>query len=148
MKHLLYRYAFLLPMLLTVLLSGCGDGLSSLKGKITIDGQPAPKGFGLELVPTDSNLLPVYAYVADNAGNYEALFSESKKGVQPGEYKVRLLPQGDGGMPELDASGNPIAKENENAIPNFPTSFYSEMERLTVVEGNNTKNFHLKTQAE
>ncbi|MGL6196840.1 MAG: hypothetical protein ACRC2T_18665 [Thermoguttaceae bacterium] len=145
MKNIL-TFAILLTAFSVV---GCGNGLTSLKGKINIDGKPAPMGVCLEFVPSDASQLPCMGG-ADENGNYEVQFSFQKKGIQPGEYTVRLLPYsggGSSGMPTLDANGNPIPKpEVENPVAKLPKSYYEKIEVINVPKGGLKKDFDLKSE--
>lgn len=126
---------------------GCGDGLSSLKGTVTIDGQPAPAGVSLEFQPTDPNGLPSYA-VTDASGAYEAAFTHKKKGIQPGETIVRLAPSEiEEPMPVIGPDGKPVKSDKpKNPLANLPGDYYKQIETFTVNPGSNTKDIELKSK--
>lgn len=128
--------------------SGCGDGLASLQGMVTIDGQPAPRGLVLEFSPLGVGSSS-YA-TTDAEGRYEAAFTFRRKGIEPGEHLVRLLPsQVEPPMPEIDASGRPVAPEKtEPAAVKLPQKYYGEVETIVVAAGRNTHDFELVSEPE
>ena len=84
-------------------LAGCNsDGLVTLKGKVTVDGAPAPAGISLQFQPLSEGS-PSYA-ITDADGNYEAEFSFSKKGIMVGKHRVSFIPGGGGGGDEGDSA--------------------------------------------
>jgi hypothetical protein len=88
--HSRLAIALLLPAL-SVALTGCGDGLAKVSGKVTLDGQPlrAEPGklrISIKFQP-ESGTGPVAMGLADENGNY-TLGTGSKTGILPGEYLV------------------------------------------------------------
>jgi hypothetical protein len=80
----------LLPALLMGL-TGCGDGLAKVTGKVTLDGQPLRAQPGkvrvsIKFSPA-SGSGPVAMGLADENGNY-TLGTGAKTGILPGEYLV------------------------------------------------------------
>ncbi|MEQ1830635.1 MAG: carboxypeptidase-like regulatory domain-containing protein [Pirellula sp.] len=69
------------------LLSGCGSDLSTVKGKVTLDGTPVENAF-VEFVPKGKGT-PSYGRT-DKDGNYYLAYSLEKNGAAPGEYAVRI----------------------------------------------------------
>lgn len=141
-----HRAGWLLLFALFPLLSlGCGNGLSSLNGTVTVDGKPAPAGISLSFSPVDAGGSPSYA-TTDGQGRYEAAFTFQEKGIQPGRIRVQLVPGGEGStsMPEIK-DGKPVVKP-ENKRPQFPKEYYQEIMIITVAEGANTIEIPLSTQ--
>jgi hypothetical protein len=121
---------------------GCNsDGLVTLKGKVTVDGAPAPAGISFQFQPL-SDGSPSYA-ITDADGNYEAEFSYTKKGIMVGKHRVSFIPGGGGGggdeaMPdnieELGQSNKPVespAQANRKR-PSFPDSYWGEIMQINV----------------
>lgn len=90
--------AYLFLLTVATVLMGCGGGgeqgpkLSSVTGKVTLDGNPLP-GAGVTLHPdtakgNTAQYLP--AGIADSQGNYE-LIAATKKGAPAGWYKVVVV---------------------------------------------------------
>lgn len=123
---------------------GCGDGLSSLQGTVTIDGSPAPAGLSLQFTPTETGGSPSYAST-DEHGHYEAAFTFTRKGIEPGRHLVRLIPGGgETTMPKLGPDGKP-----EPAPPSpfskLPGKYFEKIQDIQVNNGGNTVDIHLKT---
>lgn len=83
----------LFPVLaLGVVVAGCGSGLSSVSGNITLDGQPLAGGENVRITimfyPASGRGAPAAA-IADEDGGY-FLSTGSKEGVVPGSYVVTL----------------------------------------------------------
>jgi hypothetical protein len=130
-----------------VLLVGCDTRLASLTGTVTIDGHTAPKGLSLEFTPTGQGSSS-YAST-DAAGRYEAAFTFRKKGIQPGEHRVRLLPSAvETPMPVIGPNGQPMPERTAGAsLAKLPRRYYEEIEILTVTPGRNEHDIAL-TSAE
>src|SRR5438552_11147371 len=91
-EGMMRHWGVLVPALLVLLVSGCGDGLKRVPvhGKVTAKGKPVDNGFVL-FVPTGSTKGEGGYCVTDSDGNYSLLSARTDwKGVPPGEYKVRL----------------------------------------------------------
>lgn len=73
---------------LLFVLPGCGSDLSSVKGKVTLDGAPLPGAF-VEYTPKSSNGSTAYGKT-DTSGNYYLMFSLNRSGAIPGDYVVRI----------------------------------------------------------
>ena len=138
---------FGLPIFLVITLCGCGDGLSSLTGTVTIDGKPAPEGLSLTFQPLESGS-PSYATV-DRDGAYEAQFTFKRSGIQAGKHRVHLIPsEVSRPMPVIGDDGKPIADESSDAVDRFsnlPEDYYREIEIITIEPGANTKDIKLST---
>ncbi|MGY8769327.1 MAG: hypothetical protein ACKVH8_12990 [Pirellulales bacterium] len=128
-------------------LAGCGSDLSGLTGTITIDGNPAPKGLSIEFSPVDPKGLSSYASTDEN-GYYEAAFTFKTKGIQPGEYTVRLMPKTvEPSMPVIGPDGKPVAEPpKKNPIGKLPRAYYDEIQKVTVDSGSMTLDIELTTE--
>lgn len=124
-----------------LLFMGCNsDGLVTLKGKVTVDGAPAPAGISFQFQPLSEGS-PSYA-ITDADGNYEAEFSYTKKGIMVGKHRVSFIPGGGGGgdeaMPdnieELGQSNKPVesSAQANRKRPSFPDSYWGEIMQITV----------------
>ena len=131
-------------------MSGCGsDGLASLKGNVTVDGQPAPAGIGLEFNPIDSGS-PSYA-VTDENGEFVAAYTFKRMGIEPGEHRIKLLPGNSGGGREkmpTPGETNLADQRGSRPGPQFPKSYYAEIMKITVDAGNNSISIPLETVKE
>jgi len=129
-------------------LVGCGDGLSSLNGHVTIDGQPAPAGVELEFAPVGPTGSSSYAST-DASGSYEANFTFQKTGILAGEHSVRLVPGGSpigpSTMPVIGPDGKPVAEMNAPERPKFPEHYFQEIQRITIESGSNQIDIPLTT---
>jgi hypothetical protein len=103
----LNKWWYALPLLLLALgLTGCGNGLSRVSGRITLDGKPLTSGQNVVVTvlfyPESGRGAPG-AGLADSNGNY-FVSTGSQKGLPPGNYVVTLsaseyTPPPGGGMP-------------------------------------------------
>ena len=134
---------------------GCNaDGLVTLKGKVTGDGEPAPAGISFQFQPLSEGS-PSYA-ITDADGNYEAEFSYSKKGIMVGKHRVSFIPGGGGGgdeaMPdnieELGQSNKPVesAAQANRKRPSFPDSYWGEIMQITIENKSNVIDLPLETK--
>lgn len=131
---------------------GCGDGLSSLQGTVTVDGKPAGEGIALQFQPLSEGS-PSYAQTDAN-GNYVAQFTHRKSGIEPGQHRVSLVPgsAGPGGGEQMpDEVGEGMAKmpvasaEAANKRISFPKEYYGEIMTIEVKSGSNSIDIPLKT---
>ena len=136
---------FWLLLLLGALVTGCGDRLSSLRGAVTIDGQPAPKGLSFEFSPVGEGSSS-YAST-DGEGRYEAAFTFRRKGIEPGEHLVRLLPsQIEMPMPKIGANGRPVEmSEQRSPVGKLPREYYERITTIIISPGSNSYDFELTT---
>ena len=86
-----------LVFLATASMLGCGGSdYGYVRGKVLINGEPAPKGLVVRFHPQ----VPGSSWstgITDDNGNYEMHFSLTKKGVQIGSCKITVdFPEGDG----------------------------------------------------
>lgn len=87
---------------------GCSDGLATVSGTITLDGQPiagGPRMYGtVNFYPESGSGVPAVGII-DGSGRYE-LKSGSRDGVEPGAYLVGIavkkitMPTTPEGMPQ------------------------------------------------
>lgn len=98
----------ILACLALPLFVGCGNGLATVEGTVTLDGQPIAGGPGMygtvSFYPENGSGVPAVGII-DEAGRYE-LKSGSRDGVEPGAYLVGIavkkitMPTTPGGMPQ------------------------------------------------
>lgn len=147
----MYKIGLLTTIGIACLVSlGCGDGLSSLRGTVTIDGKPAREGLGLQFQPIGAGS-PSYA-TTDKDGNYVAQFTHRASGIQPGKHRVSLVPGGGGGGEQIpDNIDDAMSRrkvdtaEQANRRAQLPQSYYSEITVITVESGSNTINIALES---
>jgi hypothetical protein len=86
----------------------------------------------------------------DAEGRYVAAFTFKRKGIEPGEHLVRLLPsQIEMPMPEFDDRGRLVGKPKEaSPIAKFPREYYEQITTIVVSEGYNTHDFELVAPSE
>ena len=89
-----YRHCITLALLALIALSGCGGsrlGTVSVKGKITLDGQPVVKGM-VFFQPVDAAKgRPARAGIKPD-GSYVAASLDNDHGIVPGEYNISVMP--------------------------------------------------------
>ena len=101
-------FRVLIACLAVTVLVGCGNGLSTVEGTVTLDGQPiagGPRMYGtVTFYPESGSGVPAVGII-DERGRYE-LKSGSRDGVEPGSYLVGIavkkvsMPTTPGGMPQ------------------------------------------------
>ena len=133
-------YPILLTFMAALVLSGCGGGMPSVTGMVTIDGKPAPPGLQIDFQPDVPNSSSSTGYT-DEAGNYEMRFTPAKPGVMLGVSKVQVY------VPR---------KMNSDGIPAIPPQLkgikipkeYNEQSELTyeVQGGSNTFDIDIQTK--
>src|SRR5262245_5878987 len=125
----------LLAVAATVALPGCGSKseLASVRGKVTLDGQPLSDAF-IVFAPTSQGTSS--RGKTDSSGNYEMMFTDRERGAWIGENMVRIN-TGDVGR---DGGGG--AKERVPTVYNQSTTLKAD-----VKPGSNTFNFELKSNA-
>ena len=134
-----------------LLASGCkNDGLVSLQGQVTVDGQPAYEGICLQFQPIAGGS-PSYAET-DAEGKYEAQFTFKTAGIQPGEHRVSLMPGGGGGsgeqIPDDIVDGKPVGGsrgKRNGGRPKLPDKYYGEITTITVENSSNNIDIALST---
>jgi hypothetical protein len=127
--------SLLLAVAITVASPGCGSksDLASVRGKVTLDGQPLADAF-VVFAPTSQGTSS--RGKTDSAGNYEMMFTDREKGAWIGENLVRIN-TGDVGR---DGGGG--AKERVPAVYNQSTTLKADVKPRS-----NTFNFELKSNA-
>ena len=73
-------------IVVVLFLTGCGDGLSAISGKVTMDGKPLPNAI-VTFVPAEGGSSATGQ--TDDAGAYK-LISVLGDGLPPGKYKVTV----------------------------------------------------------
>src|SRR5262245_7414107 len=120
---------------LSALLAGCGSrgDLASVRGKITLDGEPLSNAF-VVFAPIKKGTTSYGR--TDAAGSYEMMFTDYQKGAWIGENSVRIS------TGDLGSGGGPGPKERVPVV-------YNEASTLTrdVKSGSNTFDFDLKSSA-
>jgi len=113
------KFKTLCVFLLVLLLSscgGCGEKLPydvvAIRGTVTVEGKPAPKGLRLQFAPANGEGRPSEAIVGDE-GRFKAIYSRSVEGVQVGKA-VLIVSWGGGTSLPPEAAGI-IKKYGENA---------------------------------
>lgn len=122
-------------LLILLTISGCGGGMPSVTGMVTIDGQPAPPGLQIDFQPDVPNSSSSTGYT-DEAGHYEMKFTPSKPGVMLGVSKVQVY------VPR---------KMNSDGIPAIPPQLkgvkipkeYNEDSTLTFAVENGSNTFDI-----
>ena len=112
MKHTMNRY--FAAGLMLVVLAGCGGRATSrevvaVRGTVTIDGKPLPDAL-VEFEPQSGR--PSSA-VTDAQGNYELLYSQSKKGAVAGTHTVKITT----GKEQIVQEGKVVQKAISETIP-------------------------------
>lgn len=138
-------------LLLSVVETGCGGPSTTLTGTVTVDGRPAPAGLLLEFSPTAAG---TSAYAATDAqGRYEACLTFQRKGIEPGEHRVRLMPGSAAvSVAPKSAAPSPAAPplRPPTAPPGraggFPRAYYAEIERIMIQPGRNHHDLSLSTE--
>jgi hypothetical protein len=72
--------------------AGCGSGLSSVSGKLTLDGQPLARTDQVEITIMfypESGIGAPAAGIVDESGRY-SVFTGRQDGIAPGDYVVTL----------------------------------------------------------
>lgn len=129
------RHLFLgaLPVGIAFLAVGCGGNadLGTVKGKISLDGQPLV-GAQILFQPKDGR---PSTGVTDTEGQYELLNTRDSKGALIGAHTVRIT------MPTEDEDGNPLS--DRRVLP----AKYNRESALTaeVKAGSNTFDFDLSS---
>jgi hypothetical protein len=134
----------MIAALLTSLL-GCGDGgpeLASVKGIVTVDGQPVPNAT-LTFVPQEGS--PSYGQT-NREGKYELMFTDVKRGAMLGSHQVTIEGQrlSKDELAEMKAQGMDVP----DRIVEIPKA-YRQAGALTaeVKRGSNAIDFNLETKS-
>jgi hypothetical protein len=131
--------AWIQPLLVAVIVLvgslGCGSrgDLGSVRGKVTLDGQPLPNAF-VVYAPTTKGTTSYGR--TDAGGNYEMMFTDSEKGAWIGENSVRIS------TGDLGSGGAPGPKERVPIVYNQESTLKADVKR-----GSNTFDFDLKSSA-
>lgn len=122
-------------VLFCLLLAGCGpgDGLATVKGRVTLDGQPL-EGALVEFQPLAAGGSPSSA-ITDAGGHYRLMYTFQKAGALPGEHVVTIRT----GRSYVDEEGCEV--ECAERVP-LKYNVHSELKR-TVEPGRNVVDFDL-----
>jgi hypothetical protein len=128
-------YAHLLLLTSLPLLSACGPSTGTVRGTVTIDGEPLTGGV-ISFVPAEATGTPTTANV--ETGKYELTTSTGKKFVQISAPIVV------GKRKEYEGEGAPLVEITDERLP----AKYNSQTELTfdVVPGPSTKDFPLTTE--
>ncbi|MFH1920282.1 MAG: carboxypeptidase-like regulatory domain-containing protein [Planctomycetota bacterium] len=122
-------------LLSCLLLAGCGssDGLATVKGKVTLNGQPL-EGAIVEFQPVIAGGAPS-AGKTDANGRYELMYTFKTPGAMPGDHTVSIRTGGTC----FDDEGDEVERPER-----LPARYNSQTElNETVQPGKNTINFEL-----
>src|SRR5262245_18716479 len=121
-------------ILLLACAAGCsGDGKSSVRGNVKLDGQPLKEGL-IKLVPADAKSSAVDTTIRD--GRYKLT------AVPPGEYRVEISANKVVGKKKMyDTPDSPTVDEVEELLP--PRYNRSSELKLTVKSGSQDKDYEL-----
>lgn len=125
----------LLVLALATSLVGCTrhSDLGSVRGKVTLDGQPLGSAF-VVFSPTTHGTTSYGR--TDSVGKYEMMFTDNEKGAWIGENLVRIS------TADLDRGGGAGPKERVPVVYNHETTLKADVKR-----GGNTFDFDLKSNA-
>lgn len=127
-------FVFGLAVAMMAVTVGCdtGPAMGTVKGVVTLDGQPAPN-LEVSFDPKESGQGTTAIGYTKADGSYELGYVGNKKGAPVGEYKVSIVPA------ELD---------EEDAQPvSIPARYNTDTELSeTVKPGENKIDFELKSQ--
>jgi hypothetical protein len=136
----MYKFQFLMGLLLLPAVAGCGNDLASVNGRITLDGQPIVGGkqnYGtVSFYREEGGGAPAVALI-DESGQY-SLRTGGQSGIEPGTYLVGIAvkkirpPVTPGEMPQA-----------ELITPRRYASVTQSGFREVVEPGNNTIDFEL-----
>lgn len=117
------RSTTLLVLAASLLVTGCGPGNPlgrlAISGTVEFDGQPLPAGT-IRFEPIDGTGTSSGALIQDGQFSIETL-----KGLPPGEYRVRIMSQGE----ELAVDPNAVPGPSEAPGPP-PPGFTPAVERI------------------
>jgi hypothetical protein len=127
MKSVRIRASIALALLTTVLISGCGQRLNEVTGKVTLDGRTVP-GMEVRFEPKDPSIGTTAIGYTQADGTYTLHYPGDKTGAPAGEYTVTIT----GG--EAETEGRPAVR----VAPKYNSA--SQL-TATVKPGQNTFNF-------
>jgi hypothetical protein len=123
--------------------AGCGSGLSSVSGQLTLDGQPLARSEQVQITimfyPESGSGAPA-AGIVDESGRYR-LSTGRQDGIAPGEYVVTLAAV----EVKPSAPGRPANKRVITPL-RYTNPKLSDL-RAAVQPGRNTLDFDLRSDA-
>jgi hypothetical protein len=146
-KRMSVRCTAVIPLLSAFVLffaAGCGNGLASVKGTVTLDGQPVnggPEKYGtVSFYRQGGGGAPGVAII-DGSGNYEVK-TGAQSGIVPGAYDVAIS------IKKITSGADQYALPKATLIsPPKYGSIRSSGLRADVKQGRNAVNFDLVTNA-
>ena len=135
MKETMHAVRPVTPILLCLLLAGCGSegDLAKVKGKVTLNGEPL-EGAIVQFQPTAEDGSPS-AGKTDAKGRYELMYTFNTPGAMPGEHIVSIRTA----AAYYEEEGNDV-----EPLDPIPAKYNTRTElRRTVEPGRNTFNFEL-----
>ena len=132
------RLGALLLFLVSLPLTGCGDGKAEISGNVTIDKVPVAQGF-LTFIPMGGDAGTVGAQIKD--GKYEAR-------IMPGMMKVAVnaVPKVIGKRKLYNTPDSPETPIYGSALPPRYASMEESELRVDVKPGKNEKDFDLPSK--
>jgi hypothetical protein len=134
----------LLLLLILSFTSGCGNGLASVSGAVTLDGQPViggPDKYGTVSFSREGGGGATGVAIIDGSGRYE-LKTGAQSGIEPGAYQVAIA------IKRISPGANEYAETKATLIsPAKYGSIPSSGLRADVKQGRNTINFDLVSNA-
>ncbi len=102
--------------LLTLAALGCGGSTGPktvpVSGKVTVNGSEPFKGGMVRFLPKEGSKLSSREAKTDDNGDFEVMFTQRQRGLEPGEYTVMFsLWQTPDGAPLPDQTGEAYPKE-------------------------------------
>lgn len=130
------RLTVCLPLVaLAAALTACGPRSYSVKGKVTLDGEPLPKA-RISFTQV-GNPMESARDITDDDGNYELWQTRKEKGVKPGKYHVHISTYI--GPDEESDSLEPLCVEK------VPDKYSIDGEEVREVTGEHEFNFDIKS---
>jgi hypothetical protein len=102
-----------IPIFGLLLYVGCASDLSTVTGKVTLDGEPLADAF-VEFTPQVPGGSMSYGKT-NSRGDYDLMFSSSKRGAMPGESIVRITTADVGDMGKPNTREQVPARYNRNS---------------------------------
>jgi hypothetical protein len=146
--------SFAAPLLLVVVASGCGSGVSvyPVEGKVLYNGKPMKGGGVISLVPLGAQEGKAAGGEIDDAGNYKLTTYSSGDGSMAGEFRVIIM-QVTEREPDATQDGQKTAQALQAVAPadRIPMLYADPLNsplRATVeAKSKNEIDFELKPQA-
>ncbi len=129
------RFGFML--LLCLAISGCGENVAIVKGRVSLDGKPLPNA--LVVFQPENGSRPSVSRT-DDSGNFELMRTEKLKGAAVGKHKVSVTVGG-----EVDN----IGKKSVIVVEKLPAKYNVKSTLVKEVQpGANEINLDLDSKGE